>query len=313
MITVKNLTMRFGTVTAVDNVSFSAAKNEILGLLGPNGAGKTTTMRVLTTYLDPVSGGAEIGGYDLVKNPLEIRKLIGYLPETVPLYYDFEAFEYIDFVARARGLEGARLKDRIDWVVNACKIKQVLHKPIEELSKGYKQRVTLAQALIHDPAVLILDEPTSGLDPLQILEIRSLIKQLSHDKTIIFSTHILQEVEAITDRVCIINEGRIISDGSISSFRRGAGRKRKFNLDLQVSADECRSFLNSLQFVEFNIVRSGGDTVRAVIDVNIDKVTDFNLSLNNKHWIINELSEILPTFEETFVGLIQQTRNGGQK
>lgn len=214
MIDAKSLTMHYGNFVALKEVSFQAREKEILGLLGPNGAGKTTAMRILTTYLYPSSGTAKVDGYDILEKADEVRKRIGYLPETAPLYPDMQVDEYLAFVGRARGISGAQLSSRLKWVREACSIEGVWKHTISELSKGYRQRTGLAQALIHDPKVLILDEPTSGLDPLQIIGIRDLIKQLAKEKTIIFSTHILQEVEAVADRVVIINEGKIVAQGT---------------------------------------------------------------------------------------------------
>ena len=214
MIEVKDLTMHYGPVTALENVSFQANPGEVLGLLGPNGAGKTTAMRILTTYLYPSSGTAKVDGFDILEDPIEVRKRIGYLPETVPLYADMRVDEYLTFVGKARALEGAKLAQRLEWVKEACHLKPVWKHLLCELSKGFGQRVGLAQALIHDPKVLILDEPTSGLDPIQIIEIRSLVKMLAKEKTILFSTHILQEVEALADRIVIINEGKLVAQGT---------------------------------------------------------------------------------------------------
>lgn len=214
MIDVQSLTMHYGPVIALDHVSFQANPGEILGLLGPNGAGKTTAMRLLTTYLYPSAGTAKVDGFDILEDPLEVRKHIGYLPETVPLYADMQVDEYLAFVGKARGLEGKRLAERMEWVKDACHLKAVWKHFLSELSKGYGQRVGLAQALIHDPKVLILDEPTSGLDPIQIIEIRSLIKSLAKEKTVVFSTHILQEVEVLADRIVILNEGKLVAQGT---------------------------------------------------------------------------------------------------
>ncbi len=206
--------MHYGSVTALENVSFRANAGEILGLLGPNGAGKTTAMRILTTYLYPSSGTAKVDGFDILEAPIEVRRRIGYLPETVPLYTDMRVDEYLTFVGKARSLEGAKLAERLEKVREACRLKPVWKHLLGELSKGFGQRVGLAQALIHDPKVLILDEPTSGLDPIQIIEIRALVKSLAKEKTIIFSTHILQEVEALADRIVIINEGKLVAQGT---------------------------------------------------------------------------------------------------
>ncbi len=206
--------MQYGSFVALKDVSFKANPGEVLGLLGPNGAGKTTAMRILTTYLYPSAGTVKVDGIDILESPIEARRRIGYLPETVPLYPDMRVDEYLAFVGRARSLEGVKLAERLEWVKQACHLKSVWKHLLCELSKGYGQRVGLAQALIHDPKVLILDEPTSGLDPIQIMEIRALVKSLAKEKTILFSTHILQEVEALADRIVIINEGELVAQGT---------------------------------------------------------------------------------------------------
>lgn len=234
MIEVKDLTMKYGPVTALDHVSFQANPGEVLGLLGPNGAGKTTAMRILTTYLFPSSGTAKVDGFDVLENPIEARKHTGYLPETVPLYADMRVDEYLTFVGKARGLEGAKLAERLAWVQQACHLRTVWKHLLCELSKGYGQRVGLAQALIHDPKVLILDEPTSGLDPIQIIEIRKLVKSLAQEKTILFSTHILQEVEALADRIVIINEGKLVAQGTKQELAAKVPHTRKAPQDLSL-------------------------------------------------------------------------------
>lgn len=235
MIDVQNLTMHYGSFIALDGISFRVREGEILGLLGPNGAGKTTAMRILTTYLYPTSGTATIDSLDILEHPIEVRKRIGYLPETAPLYLDMQTEEYLQFVAEARGVRGKKLSSRLGWVRDACGIKPIWKHTLSEISKGYRQRVGLAQALIHDPKVLIFDEPTSGLDPLQIIGIRDLIRRLAKEKTIIFSTHILQEVEVMADRIVIINEGKIVSQGTqeeLANQVRAAGEtKQDLNLE----------------------------------------------------------------------------------
>jgi len=222
MIEVRGITKSFGTMLALDNVSFKLNKGEILGFLGPNGAGKSTSMKIITTFLAADAGTVTVDGIDVLKDPIAVRRRIGYLPENVPLYLDMNVHEYLRFVGEARGLSGQKLRDRLSWCVEACGLTAEYKKTIGQLSKGFKQRTGLAQALIHDPDILILDEPTSGLDPLQILGIRELIKSLAGHKTIIFSTHILQEVSPVTDRVVVINEGRIIADGDVNGLARDA-------------------------------------------------------------------------------------------
>lgn len=212
MITVKGVSKNFGRVKAVDNVSFEVRKGEILGFLGPNGAGKTTTMRILTCFLPPTEGTASVAGHDIFREPLAVKRRIGYLPETPPLYPEMTVIDYLNFVARIKGVAGPRIKDRVDKVVETCAVSEVEGQLIGKLSKGYRQRVGLAQALIHDPEVLILDEPTAGLDPKQIIETRELIKGLAGQHTIILSTHILPEVSMTCERVVIINKGRVVAE-----------------------------------------------------------------------------------------------------
>ncbi len=223
MINIQNISMQYGPTVALDNVSFSVGSGEILGLLGPNGAGKSTLMKILTTFIAPLSGTVTLGGFDIVNDPLKVRELVGYLPETVPLYSDMRVDEYISFVGEARGLAGKKLEERRAWVREACSLGPVWKHGINELSKGFRQRVGLAQAIIHDPKVLILDEPTNGLDPVQIIGIRKLIRGLAADKTIIFSSHILQEVEAIADRIVIIHEGSIMARGTREELAAQSG------------------------------------------------------------------------------------------
>ncbi len=217
-IEVKNLTKVYGGQKAVDAISFSVNKGEIVGFLGPNGAGKSTTMKIITGYLEADAGNVKVCGIGVDTAPLETKKRIGYLPEANPLYYDMYVREYLDFVADVHGLKNK--KEKIEEVIKKVGLTPESKKKISQLSKGYKQRTGLAAALLHDPEVLILDEPTSGLDPNQIIEIRDVIRQLGKDKTVLFSSHILQEVEAICDRVVIINKGKLVADDKLSSLRK---------------------------------------------------------------------------------------------
>jgi ABC-2 type transport system ATP-binding protein len=246
MISVKNLTMRYGSLTALDDISFDVNQGEILGLLGPNGAGKTTFMRVLTTYLYPSAGVVKVFNHDITQDPLAVQNIMGYLPETAPLYFEMQVDEYLQFVGSARGLAGTRLRERTKWTQDACGLSPVWKQPLGELSKGFRQRVGLAQALIHDPKLLILDEPTSGLDPLQIIGIRDLIRHLAKEKTIIFSTHILQEVEAMADRIVIINNGRIVANGTHEELAKLAHDVRRFHLSVDAPQEEVLLELRAL-------------------------------------------------------------------
>jgi ABC-2 type transport system ATP-binding protein len=219
-IVVENLTKLYGAQRAVDNITFRVKTGEILGFLGPNGAGKTTTMKAITTYLNPTEGSISVGNFTIHDHPDEIKRSIGYLPENNPLYSDMMVIDYLKFVAELQGIEPKKIKDRIREMIQTTGLDDEKHKKISELSKGYKQRVGLAQALIHDPQVLILDEPTSGLDPNQIVEIRELIKKIGREKTVILSSHILAEVEATCDRILIINKGKIVADGTARELRK---------------------------------------------------------------------------------------------
>jgi len=214
MIEVRNLTKRFGPTVAVHGTSFDVKKGEVLGLLGPNAAGKTTTMRILTCYMPADEGTARVAGYDVVTDSIEVRKRIGYLPENAPLYKEMYTLTFLDFLARVRDIPVSRRKAKIDETIEICGLGEVLHKTIGEMSKGFQQRVGLAQTLIHDPEVLILDEPTTGLDPNQIQEIRNLIKDIGRERTVILSTHILPEVQATCGRVLIMSDGEIVADGT---------------------------------------------------------------------------------------------------
>jgi ABC-2 type transport system ATP-binding protein len=214
MIEVDRLSKSYGSAHALRGISFEVARGEVVGFLGPNGAGKSTTMKILTGYLLPTSGGARVAGLDVVENSLEVRRRIGYLPESTPLYSEMRVDEYLRFAAEIRGVAGRRVRDAVDRVVSLCGLERVVGKDILELSKGYRQRVGLAQAMVHEPDLLILDEPTSGLDPNQIVEVRDLIQRLGAEHTVILSTHYLQEVEAACSRVIVIDRGVIVGDGT---------------------------------------------------------------------------------------------------
>jgi len=212
LVTVEHVTRTFGRVVAENDVSFELGEGEIVGFLGPNGSGKTTLLRVMSTFLLPTSGTATVDGVDVVSDPLEVRRRIGYLPENNILYEQRRGGSFLDFVARARGLEGGRLRERLDWCVESLKLAEVMGKRNMECSRGFRQRISLAAALVHDPRTILLDEPTNGLDPLQILAFRDFLRSLAKERTILFSSHILQEVASITERVLIISEGALIGD-----------------------------------------------------------------------------------------------------
>ncbi|MBS1985511.1 MAG: ATP-binding cassette domain-containing protein [Bdellovibrionales bacterium] len=223
MIDVVNLVKRYGDFTALHGITFHVPKGQILGLLGPNGAGKSTTMKILSCFMPATSGEAKVAGFDVFDDPFEVKKRVGYLPEHPPLYLEMRVKEYLEYVADLKQLERSRIKGRLDFVAEHCGLKDNLHSVIGTLSKGFRQRVGIAQALIHDPEVVILDEPTVGLDPVQIVEIRNLIKGLAKSHTVILSTHILPEVVMTCDRVILVNRGKILADGSVSSLAQGSG------------------------------------------------------------------------------------------
>lgn len=244
---VSNLTKCYGQQKAVNHASFFVEKGEIVGFLGPNGAGKSTTMRIATGYLPPTSGTVYVKGLDVTTRSLQVRKLIGYLPEHNPLYLDMYVHEYLHFIGRVFGMSNAQLKKRIPEIVLQCGLLPEQNKKIEALSKGYRQRVGLAQALIHNPEVLILDEPTTGLDPNQILEIRKLIQEISTDKTVIFSTHILQEVQALCNRVIVINQGEIVADDKVTNL---LGKQKQLQVVVEFENDVNENDLQALPGVE---------------------------------------------------------------
>jgi ABC-2 type transport system ATP-binding protein len=233
MIHVENLTKYYDALCAVDEINLDVKKGEIMGLLGPNGAGKTTTLRMLTGFLRPTSGSIRVKDYNIDEHALEIKKLLGYLPESAPLYYEMLVYDYLDYVANIRGLAREEKLPRIRHLADMCGLNEVMHQPIGELSKGFKQRVGLAHAMMNDPEILVMDEPTSGLDPNQIVEIREIIRQIGKEKTIIISTHILSEAEATCDRIVIINRGKIVADDSTETLKQAASGEYVINISLQ--------------------------------------------------------------------------------
>ncbi len=311
MIQVTDLTMHYGPVVALDRVSFEVKQGEVVGLLGPNGAGKSTTMKILTTYLYPTAGKAIVAGYDVTQEPLKVRKVTGYLPEVLPLYMDMEVKSYLEFVAQARGLSGARLKHRMELVVDICGLKPVFRKIIRELSKGYRQRTALAQALIHDPEVVILDEPTSGLDPHQILEIRHLIRELAKDKTVILSTHILQEVEATADRIVIINRGRIVGDGTIEQLRERAKDSERYLFTVSGEQNEVQrlvSGISGVKKVQYLGSEDGFSSFLVISKLGIPVWRELSELAKAQNWMLKELTEKPLTLEETFLTLTEKER-----
>ncbi len=306
MISVQGISKHFGAITAVNNISFSISKGEITGLLGPNGAGKTTTLRMLTSYLRPDGGSIQIGAYDVERSPVEVRKIIGYLPESAPVYGDMIVYDYLDFIARIRGIDGRK---RIADIGVLCGINEVMHMNIGELSKGYRQRVGLAQSMIHDPEILILDEPTSGLDPNQIIEIRNLIREIGTKKTIILSTHILSEVEAACNRVIIIDRGNIVADDSMENLQAQSGGMKRIIVRISgADFQELSGRLSGLEGVEHVERLPDTDLVSARISVrrNADIRPEVSRLISGMNWALYELSQEQRSLERIF-----RERTGG--
>jgi ABC-2 type transport system ATP-binding protein len=264
---ITNLTKLYGQQRAVDNISFSVEEGEIVGFLGPNGAGKSTTMKIATSFLPPTTGHVHVCGLDVTSEALSVKRIIGYLPEHNPLYLDLYVHEYLAFIGGLYGLKGSILKSRIAEIIERCGLIKEQNKRIEALSKGYRQRVGLAQALIHDPKVLILDEPTTGLDPNQILEIRKLIRDISKNKTVIFSTHIMQEVQALCDRVVVINKGLIVADDRVENLLRRSGDTVSIIVEFEGGIDA--EALRQIKDIE-DVVALGGSKFKVLTKSTVD-------------------------------------------
>jgi ABC-2 type transport system ATP-binding protein len=311
MITVKGLTKRYAHNTAVNDISFEVQKGQIVGFLGPNGAGKTTTMRMLTCFLTPSAGTATVAGFDILEQPFEVKKRIGYLPETPPVYPEMRIAEYLTFVGRLKGLMGSDLRSRVDYSCERCAIADVKDKIIGKLSKGYRQRVGLAQAIIHNPDVLILDEPTAGLDPKQINETRDLIKSLAGDHTIILSTHILPEVSQTCEQVIIINKGKVVATDSVSNLQGRARSGESVLLEIgarngSVDPVAVQRTLEQVSGVTRVVFKEDGQR-RAVFEVEGQKGRslrgDLARAVVESGWDLNELRAASMSLEEIFLQL----------
>ena len=310
MITVTDLTKRYARHTAVDHISFEVQKGQIVGFLGPNGAGKTTTMRMLTCFLPPTSGVAKVAGFDVLEQPFEVKKRIGYLPEAPPLYPEMRTEEYLSFVGSLKGLSGTELRSRVDYVCDRCAVADVKSKLLGKLSKGYRQRVGLAQAIIHNPDVLILDEPTSGLDPKQINETRELIKSLAGDHTIILSTHILPEVEQTCEQVIIINKGKLVATDSVANLQNRARGAESLLVEVAgraggVDPARVQSRLELVSGVtRVTLKNKRGD--RSIFEVESRKGLvrgDLSRAVVEAGWDLNELRPAAVSLEEVFLQL----------
>ncbi len=303
MIELRDVTMRYGPVVAVDRASMALGPGEIVGLLGPNGAGKTTTMRIITTFLTPEEGTVRVAGIDALADPLAVRRRVGYLPEVAPLYPDMQVRGYLRFVARARGVDDPA---RIEYVIDACGLEGVVLKHIRELSRGYRQRVGLAQALIHDPQVLVLDEPTAGLDPFQVRVIRELIRSLAGERTILLSTHVLAEAELVAGRAVVIHRGRIVADGPLDVLERQAREHERVEVELRADGDAARAAVEALDEVT-GVREMGRDEGAIRLALTGDSGADLRRAVGelaaDRGWAVLRLHDDRFTLEETFVAL----------
>lgn len=301
MIKVKNLSKRFGRLKAVDDMSFTVQKGEVVGLLGPNGAGKTTTMRILTGFLSADRGQVEVDGLDIEKDPVAVQKKIGYLPENNPLYKNMQVAEFLDLAARLHQVPDDEKKEALDFAVKAVGIEKVYYRPIGELSKGFKQRVGIAAALIHKPEIIIMDEPTEGLDPNQRTEIRQLIKELSKDHTIIMSTHVMQEASAVCNRMLIINKGKLIADGTTDELSKQSQKEKTMLLEIEGQVVEER--LKNLKAVKkVEVLEKTGQRIK--VNLTIDQDQEIQPALakliwENK-WVVWKMDQPEFKLEEIF-------------
>ena len=297
MVEIEHLTKTYGTQNAVDDISFVAGKGEIVGFLGPNGAGKSTTMKIATGYLPPTAGTVRVAGFDVLTNSLDVRRHVGYLPEHNPLYLDMYVHEYLEFIGAVHGLRGRDLRTRVAELVRRVGLSREQNKQIGALSKGYRQRVGLAQALLHDPDVLILDEPTTGLDPNQILEIRQLIRELGEDKTVIFSTHILPEVTALCSRVLIISRGKLVADSPVAELAARAAGETVVRAEFEGPVDTAKlAQLPNVRHVE--LAHDGAVLLRTAPGTDVRAAV--SRLAGQEGWILLGLRQEQQSLEEVF-------------
>jgi ABC-2 type transport system ATP-binding protein len=311
MIEVCDITKRYGELTAVQDVTFAVDKGEVLGFLGPNGAGKTTTMRILTCFMPATEGVARVAGFDCVEHPLEVKRRIGYLPETPPLYYELTVAEYLTFVGRLKGLHAGALRSALDRSVERLSLGDVRHRVIANLSRGYRQRVGLAQALLHDPPVLILDEPTVGLDPKQIIEIRELIKSLAGSHTVILSTHILPEATAVCQRVVIINGGRIVAVDSPERLSARLRRSEKLSVTIKSPPPDLVTRFRALPGMLNVFDQTDPHVFLLECELGRDLREEIARFVVEHRWGLLELKTVSMTLEDVFLHLTQHEEGLG--
>ncbi|MBI2165328.1 MAG: ATP-binding cassette domain-containing protein [Chloroflexi bacterium] len=308
MIEVENLTKYYGDFLAIENISFKVNKGEVVGLLGPNGSGKTTTMRILTGFMPPSSGTARVAGHDIVDQGLEARRMIGYMPESVPLYTDMTVSDYLAFMGALRGMDKKRIARRIDAVIDLCRLGDYRHDFIGKLSKGYRQRVGIAQCVLHEPAVLILDEPTIGIDPIQVVETRQLIKNLRGEQTVLVSTHILPEVSMICQRVVIIHEGQVVAEDTPENLSERLQGNERLEIEIRGPAADVMSAIRGLKGVT-DVRRDGGGD-RAQYTIYSRRGADLREQLAalvvSRGWGLLKLNPMSMTLEEIFLRLTSE-------
>jgi len=307
LIKVRHLTKYYGKRLAVDNISFDIGKGEIVGLLGPNAAGKSTTMRILTGFMMPTSGDTFIADYNMVSNSLEGRKHIGYMPESVPLYTDMTVREYLDFFARLRGVARDRARKRINEVVTLCGLEEYVDTVIGKLSRGYKQRVGLAQAIVHEPEVLILDEPTVGIDPIQVSQTRSLIKELGKEHTILLSTHILPEVTMTCNRVIIIHKGKIVAEDRMENLSAITKGSRRLRVEVKGPSDQIIRRLQRIDGVRK--VSKEGNYLIVECPINIDPRGQITETIIKSGWTLLSIESVEMSLEDIFLQLTTKEEN----
>jgi len=303
MIRIDQLTKNYGSFQAVKSISFEVNDGEILGFLGSNGAGKSTTLKVMTGYLSPTAGNVYVNDLNIIEHPIEIQKHIGYLPELNPLYGDMVVYDILKFIASMRGISDKNFNNALDRVVSDCTLNSVVHKKVSECSKGFKQRIGLASAMIHDPEILILDEPVSGLDPNQIIEIRELIKRIGQEKIVIMSSHILQEIQATVDRIIIINEGTIVADGSPEKLVSGAQGLSKLELEISgPTIKEARMVEGSIDGLQIRDISRSKGIIKILIEHN--NKTDFRADIFkyavDNDWILLKMNPVSENLEGIF-------------
>ena len=314
MIKIENLTKFYGDFKAVDDISFTVNDGEILGFLGPNGAGKTTTLKILTCFMPPTKGNIWFNDLDVHEHSMEIRKMIGYLPENTPLYEYMSIYEYLNYICDLREIYGSKRKDRMAKMIELCGLEKMLGKDIGELSKGYRQRVGIAQAMIHEPEILILDEPTIGLDPNQVVEIRNLIKDVGSEKTVILSTHILSEVEAAGKRIIIISSAEIVADSTSEHLRRELAGKAVIHLELKGDISEAPDVFSEIDGIEKTLAVAGSGNGTTLLDITVSSSRDLReeifKTVVEKEWVILEMNQHKTNLEEVF-RLLTSSQEGG--